>query len=85
MCDYCKPCGTAIDEIDDYPVFEDMFDCYPVECCEVMCYTANHEVYLVRHAVDWYLALVNGYDGTGSTVSVSACPICGRDLGSDVE
>lgn len=82
MCDYCKPCGTAID---DYPVFEDMFDCYPVECCEVMCYTANHEVYLVRHAVDWYLALVNGYDGTGSTVSVSACPICGRDLGSDAE
>jgi len=82
MCDYCKPCGTATD---DYPVFEDMFDCYPVECCAVMCYTGNHEVYLVRHAVDWYLALVNGYDGTGNTVSVSACPMCGRELRGDAE
>ena len=82
MCDYCKPLGAATD---DYPVFEDMDGSWPVECCEVMCYTANHEVYLVRHAVDWYLALVNTDYGTGYTVSVNACPVCGRELGIEAD
>lgn len=82
MCDYCEPLSIASG---DYRVFEDMNDSWPIECCETMCYTRNHEVYLVRHAIDWFLVLVNIYDGTGDTVSVNACPVCGRELRGDAE
>lgn len=78
MCDYCEPMERV--DAREWDVFIDMADCYPVEVCAVMGYTSDVEAYLVKHAIDWYLALVQSY-GSGYLVSVKACPVCGRGLG----